>query len=363
MIEIERVYKMHNIDNVIVLIPTYEPDQKFIELVDELISKGISKILVVNDGSSIENNHYFEQVDNYKEVIRINHMVNQGKGRGLKTGFNYILEYEKDVLGCVTVDSDGQHLPKDIVSCALALIENPDEVILGVRDFDDPDVPFRSKFGNKVTRQVLNLLVGIKISDTQTGLRALSVDNMRKFMKINGEKYEYEMNMLIETKEIDIDVTEVPISTVYIAENESSHFNPILDSVKIYKVFFKYIGSSFSSSILDIGMFAISASFLSSVIPNSYILVSTIIARVISMLFNYKINADKVFGGKNQKEGAFYRYLGLAIVQMFASAFLVYQISNSISVNETMIKVFVDIFLFFISFVIQREFVFVKEES
>ena len=348
---------------VIVLIPTYEPDQKFVQLVEELIYKGFSKILVINDGSSVDNNHYFEQVDNHKEVKRINHIVNQGKGRGLKTGFNYILEHEKNVLGCITVDSDGQHLPEDILSCAQALIKNPEDVILGVRDFDNSDVPFRSQFGNKVTRQVLNLLVGIKISDTQTGLRGLSLANMKKFMKVNGEKYEYEMNMLIETKELDVEVTEVSISTVYIDENESSHFNPILDSAKIYKVFIKYIISSFSSSVIDISLFAILATFLVSVIPGTYILISTLVARIISMLFNYKVNAEQVFRGKNQKDGSFYRYLGLAIVQMFASAFLVNSFSSTLQMNETVIKIFVDIFLFFISFLIQREFVFIKEDA
>src|SRR5699024_10060067 len=102
----------------------------------------------VNDGSSEETIHYFNQVKEVPGVIVINHVVNQGKGRALKTGFNYILEHYKNVLGCITVDSDGQHLPKDIEDCAKALSKNTEDVILGVRDFNQSDVPARSQFGN-----------------------------------------------------------------------------------------------------------------------------------------------------------------------------------------------------------------------
>lgn len=357
-----RMYILNNKENIVVLVPTYEPDQKFINLVEELVQRNFTNILVVNDGSSKDKQKYFKQVEKYRNIKIINHAVNQGKGRALKTGFNYILNNFKDVIGCVTVDGDGQHLPNDIESCTQALIENPNHLILGVRDFDNSNVPFRSQFGNKLTRQVLNLLVGIKISDTQTGLRALSLENMTHFMKVTGEKYEYETNMLIETKELDIGVTEIPISTVYIEENESSHFNPILDSAKIYKVFFKYIISSFSSSVVDIVLFAILTSLLNDYIPNYYILVSTFFARVVSVLVNYKINAKQVFGGKNQKEGSFYRYVILAVIQVLASAGLVLVFSRKFLLNETITKIFVDVFLFFISFVIQREFVFIKEK-
>lgn len=350
-------------DKVVVLVPTYEPDQKFIHLIQDLIKRQFTNILVINDGSSDETLHYFDQVKDAQGVTIINHVVNQGKGRALKTGFNYILDYYKNVLGCVTVDSDGQHLPKDIEACAKALSKNPEDLILGVRDFDKTDVPVRSQFGNKVTIQVLNLLVGIKISDTQTGLRGLSLSNMKHFMNVVGEEYQFEMNMLIEAKELGINITEVPISTVYIEENKSSHFNPIVDSAKIYKVFFKYLVSSLSSSVVDIVLFSILVKLLITVVPATYILVSTIIARIVSMLFNYRINANTVFAGENQKGGAFYRYITLAIIQMFASALLVSQISKVSMVNETIIKVFVDIFLFIISFIIQREFVFVKEEA
>lgn len=357
----KKEYLMKN--KMVVLIPAYEPDNKLIHLVDELIELQFRNIIIVNDGSSKKCDQIFEQLGKHESVNVVKHTVNQGKGRALKTGFNTILNQYQDCIGCITVDSDGQHLPVDIEACSVALMKNINKLILGVRNFNDSNIPLRSRFGNKMTKGVVSILGGIHIDDTQTGLRAISTENMRKFMSTIGEKYEYEMNMLMDAKEQNIDFLQIPISTVYINDNESSHFNPITDSLKIYKVFLKYIFSSLSSSVLDITLFAILVYFLNGVFESSYILISTIIARIVSIVFNYKINFSKVFNGENLKKGSFNRYILLAIAQMLISAFLVNTISSSISSNETITKILVDIGLFFISFVIQREFVFTKENT
>lgn len=347
---------------IVILIPAYEPDIKFVDLIVQLIKLNFSNILVINDGSTLKSEVFFNDVKKYENVRIVSHAVNQGKGRALKTGFNTILNDYPHVVGCITVDADGQHLPVDIENMAIELINNQDKLILGVRDFEEGKVPARSKFGNKLTRNVLNVLGGIKIKDTQTGLRALSVENIRLFMKTNGESYEYEMHMILDSKELNIDIAEVPITTVYIEENASSHFNPVLDSAKIYSVFFKYIISSFSSSVVDIVSFSIFIKVFNTITPTLYILISTILARVISVVFNYQLNAKKVFNSKNSKSGSFQRYILLAIAQLLSSAMLVTIISNHFLLSETITKIIVDTVLFFISFVIQREFVFVKEE-
>lgn len=350
-------------DQIVILIPAYKPDSKMISLIEDLTAKKYTKILVVNDGSTTESDSIFKEIEAYENVKIIKHYVNQGKGRALKNGFNFILNEYSNVIGCVTADADGQHTPEDIDKCSRALLDHPEDLVLGVRNFDSADIPFRSEFGNKVTKVVLNLLLGIKVEDTQTGLRALSLENMIKFMRTAGEEYEYEMNMLIDTKEDDIKIREVPIQTVYIDQNETSHFNPILDSIKIYSVFLKYIISSVSSAILDITLFAILINLLNTIFPTNYILISTVLARLVSTIFNYKINSDKVFHKKNLKEGSFYRYIALATVQMFVSAFLVAFFSKSFLWNATLTKIIVDGFLFFISFIIQRELVFVTEDK
>lgn len=350
-------------EKIVILIPAYEPDMKLIHLLDELTQMEFKNVLIVNDGSSIKCDSIFKKASEYENVRIVKHAVNQGKGRALKTGFNTILNANEDFAGCITVDSDGQHLSKDIESCVNGFINNTDKLILGVRDFSDKSIPFRSRFGNKITKSVVSLLGGINVADTQTGLRGVSYEHMKEFMKTEGEKYEFEMNMLMDAKEHGIDFLQIPISTVYINDNETSHFNPIIDSIKIYKVFFKYIISSLSSSVLDIALFAILVYFLDSVFVDSYILISTVFARIVSILFNYRINSEKVFNSENLKKGSFSRYIILAIFQMLASAFLVSGISDSFATNETLTKIIVDVFLFFISFVIQRELVFTKEQN
>lgn len=357
------MYILNNRHNIAVLIPTYEPDSKFVKLIQELTEDNFENILVIDDGSSKESQRYFEQVENNSNVTIIRHDFNRGKGKALKTGFNYIQENLNGIDGCVTVDADGQHLLTDINSCVAKFNDTPNKLVLGVRNFEDASVPFRSKFGNKLTVKVLSLLTGVKVNDTQTGLRVVPVKDMKNLLKIKGDRYEYELRMLIATKDLNIKVAQVPINTVYIADNESSHFNPIKDSLKIYKVFLKYVGSSLFSSIVDIFLFTLFIYILKDRIALNYIVISTIVARVVSVLVNYNINAIHVFKSNNNRTENFYRYISLATFQMLVSATLVYLLSYPTTLHLTIIKIFVDIFLFFVSFVIQKDFVFAKEKK
>jgi len=225
---------MNKINDIIIIIPSYNPDEKLVELTEELIANGFSKLVVVNDGSVKESIPFFEAVSGHEECQVLTHKVNSGKGRALKTAFAHC-QCMKECVGVITVDGDGQHLVKDILACAQVLRKNPENVILGVRDFNKPDVPFRSKFGNTMTRTVFRLLCGIRISDTQTGLRAIPLQRLAEFASWDGERYEYETNMLLMMKKKGIAWEEVKISTVYLDDNARSHFNPLKDSWKIYK--------------------------------------------------------------------------------------------------------------------------------
>ena len=286
-----------------------------------------------------------------------------GKGRALKTAFNYILVHRPESLGAITVDSDGQHTIEDTLACVTALIDHPDSLIMGCRNFSKENIPFRSRFGNIVTKHVLHALCGIRISDTQTGLRGIPRRIIPTFLAINGERFEYEMNMLIETKEKGIPIFEVPIQTIYLEENKSSHFNPLKDSAKIYAVFLKFIFSSLSSFAVDIVLFSILVSTLKTPFPVQYILLSTIGARFVSSLFNYYINKNKVFKDPNSSLSTFCKYCILCVAQLALSAFgvsLCYNLLNK-TISETLIKIAVDTVLFIISFQIQREWVFKRK--
>ena len=130
----------------------------------------------------------------------MHHAVNLGKGRALKTAFDFVLGKFQDSVGCITADSDGQHTPECIMACAEALLTHPDSLIMGCRCFDKENVPARSEFGNKCTRMVMKFLAGVSVSDTQTGLRGIPLSFMRELLTLKGERFEFETNMLMETK-------------------------------------------------------------------------------------------------------------------------------------------------------------------
>lgn len=348
-----------------IIIPSYEPDAKLVNLCKDLIDFGLEDIIVVNDGSGQDYTEIFTTIEDSYKVVVLNHAVNRGKGRALKTALEYIIQERKDedIIGFITADSDGQHTPKDIKLCIDHLHENPDSFILGIRDFDDKKVPLRSKLGNKITRLIFNFVSGLNIKDTQTGLRAIPKNLFRKALDIEGERFEYEMNMLLALDRFD-SIMELPIDTVYESKtNHKSHFKTVSDSIKVYrnllKDFVRYIMSSLSSTVLDFTIFYIMIRLLKSKLPFSYILISTIIARVISGVFNYYLNHKYVFSSDIRKRVTFTKYFLLAVFDMVASGILVTIIYNNIlALPEVFVKVLVDFGMFFVGYYIQKKYIF-----
>jgi len=347
-------------DDIVIIIPAYKPDKEIMMEFVKKVKESFVNIVVVNDGSGEEYEEFFTQIEK-EDIVVLKHHINFGKGRGIKTAFNYVLNNYPNIIGAVTADCDGQHYVEDIIKCAKKLKETPDKLVIGYRNFDESKVPFRSKFGNKMTRTIFNTFVGIKITDTQSGLRAFGKDTMKKFLKTAGERYEYETNMLIDCKEKEIEIAEVPISTVYIRNNSLSHFNPLRDSMRIYKLFLKYIIASLSSFILDILLFMMFVNILPKI--NFYgiteIVAATIIARIISSLYNFGVNSKVVF--KKQNKDSVSKYFILCVIQMFISAFAVSAIFEWLHLDSTLIKIVVDTIIFIANFVIQREWVFKKK--
>lgn len=336
--------------DVYVVIPTLNPN---IDLLNKLIKdlkKVFTNIIIVNDGSKGKYDKYFESLEN-DSIIVLKHYRNYGKGRALKTALNYLLNnYQSGTI--VTADSDGQHQINDIINCVNEAKKNPNSLVLGCRTFGD-NVPFKSKFGNIITSKVFKLFVGLNISDTQTGLRAFSFKVAENFLSTLGERYEYETRVLIDCKEKDITIKEVPIKTIYIDNNSESHFRPFQDSLCIYKLFFKYIISSISSFLIDIFLFTL---FLKAIPFTEKIFIATILARIISSYYNYLINSKLVF--KKMNKASIIKYFILVVIQMCVSGLFVSLLAKSLVINTTLIKVMVDTIIFLVNFIIQREWVF-----
>jgi len=353
-----------------IVIPSYEPDTELLKLCEALCSKGLTDVVIVDDGSGPDYASLFETVETKYQFTVLRHAVNLGKGRGLKTAFNYLLNRGGDLVGCVTADSDGQHTPEDIIRCIEALEKEPDKLILGCRDFDLEHVPTKSKYGNKITRNICKFLCGVNVSDTQTGLRAISRDFMAKLMNCPGERFEFETNMLIETKDY-CGITEIPIETVYESKTDhKSHFHPIRDSIRIYKIFGRIFGkfllASVSSFVIDILLFSLFCGIFQALTDGVwYAAVATVLARVISSVYNYLVNYALVFHSGKKHTTSASRYFLLALVQMCLSAglvtlfvWLITVVLGASGFSETVIKVIVDTVLFLFSYYIQRKYVF-----
>lgn len=349
-------------EQVAVIIPSLEPDQRLTMLLQELRANGFTRIVVVNDGSSADYNAFFDAARHEHGCDILQHAVNLGKGRGLKNAFNHVLLTWPDCIGIVTADSDGQHSVPDIAACAQKLVENPHKLILGCRRFMLEGVPFHNRCGNLITSKVTEILSGLKVSDTQTGLRGVPREFMKTLMNVKGERFNYEMNMLLKARENDIEIAEVPISTIYDAAGQSSHFNLWKDSARIYALFSKFILSSLFAFAVDIIVFTLLLQLLRhSMSPAEYIFAATLGARILSSLTNYAINKNGVFKSKGHFRKTLVKYYLLCIVQLCVSAGLVYGFHNLTGLHETPIKIVVDILLFFVSFQIQREWVFKRK--
>ncbi len=342
----------------VILIPCYNPDEEIMDTFIKELGKKYQNIVFIDDGCSKEHEAYFKKLEKKYPVIK--HYKNYGKGRGIKNGLNYILNNYPDCKSIITADCDGQHSIQDITKVYKETLENQNSLVLGTRNFDDENVPFKSRYGNKITRNVFKIFVGLSISDTQTGLRGMSRNVAEAMLSISGERYEYETNVLIACKTEDIPIVEVPIETIYIEENRTSHFNPIKDSIMIYKLFIKYIIVALSSFFIDILLFSLFLIAYDKIGLTHPIITSTITARILSSIYNYFINAKLVF--KKMNKLSIIKYFLLVFIQMWVSAFAVAGICKVIPVNPVALKIVVDTFIFVFNFIIQREFIFNKKE-
>lgn len=355
------------------IVPSLNPDHEFIGVVDGLIGAGFTRIIAVNDGSGPEYDTFFEQVAEKPGCTVMRHEENKGKGRALKTAFEHYLEDPGDCVGVITLDADGQHSIEDVTACARALEEHPEDLVLGVRDFDLANVPQRSAMGNKITRRIIKRLFKLEISDTQTGLRGISNRFAQYLLRIKGERYEFETLMLLETKRTNIDIFEVPIHTIYIDDNSASHFRTVADSVRIYKLIIRFLAiyyffrllslikfavSSISSAVLDIGLFALLDYLLREMPPETRYLAAVAGARVCSSVFNFFLNKLLVFQSRENTPVAMVKYASLTVVQLFCSYVGIYLLSGLLPLPSVPAKILVDVGLFFASYFIQRKWVF-----
>jgi glycosyltransferase involved in cell wall biosynthesis len=340
--------------SVIVLIPAYNPDEKLLRLIEALVAEGFGNILVVNDGSAPQTLPIFERLSEFPQCTVLTHAVNLGKGRTIKTGLNHIYLAHPAAAGVVTVDADGQHLAPDVAKVVAAFRKRPDAMVIGARRFGK-GTPLRSLVGNILSRYLFRFVIGTKVSDTQSGLRCFPRALLPQLLRLEGERYEYETNMLIATHGSTA-VLDEEITTVYLEGNRASHFDPIFDSMKIYFLLFRFVLSSAFTSVIDFIVFALAYSLTGNILQ------SIVSARFVAGNINFLVNRGIVF---HSHEGVFvtiikyYSLLGL----LGATAYFAIKGLTDAGVGIIAAKLTVETLLFLASFSIQRTFIFARRRE
>ncbi|WP_425407930.1 glycosyltransferase [Hyphococcus sp.] len=247
----------------IILIPAYEPDETLVHFIDDLLREGaqdaaFAEILVIDDGSTTQAARAaFASLKTHNQVKLVAHQQNMGKGAALKTGFREIHKTAPaDVRFVVTADADGQHVARDVFKLARQAIASGAPNI-GYRNFTG-EAPLRSRFGNLVTAAIFRVAIGQQVYDTQSGLRTYRRSDLTRLCAIPANRYEFEFHCLFEmVKNTACGFEQIPIETVYEPGNPTSHFNPFLDSFRIYVVFLRYVSVSAFSGALDFLFFTI----------------------------------------------------------------------------------------------------------
>ena len=334
-----------------VIIPAYRPSAGLVDLVRTLSARPFEAIVVIDDGSGADYRPIFAQVAQFSKVHLLRHAVNLGKGAALKAAFNYALCQFPDLIGVVTADADGQHHPEDIESVAGVLEKHPEALVLGSRTFSG-EVPLRSRIGNVATRGIVHMLLGRRIGDTQTGLRGIPASLLPHLLRIEARGYEFELEMLITAHRLAIPLIEEPIRTIYEAGNASSHFNPVIDSMKIYFVLLRFGTVAFLTAALDNLVYILVYHRLGSVLP------AQILGRLVSVCFNYTAVRRSVFASHEQHKAALPKYLLLVLASGSVSYAGITFLSSRSGVSPVTAKLLVETALFFLNFAVQRLFIF-----
>jgi len=344
--------------NVTVLIPAYRPDASLLELSRRLSAGGYRRIVVVNDGSGPAYDGLFAEVACIGGVTVLRHAVNLGKGAALKTGFNYTLCEFPETAGVVTADADGQHAPEDILRVAERLTAEGEAVVMGVRRFsENANVPLRSRFGNQLTIGAVRLLIGQRLSDTQTGLRGLPLSFLPHLLRLKSSGYEFELDMLIACRQQSYRVVEESIAAIYIDGNKSSHFNPLLDSVRIYFVLLRFGFVSLLTAALDNVVFLLAFPLLGSIGQ------AQIAGRAGAILFNYFAARRAVFLSRDGHGATLPRYLLLVTASGLVSYGLIEFLIAHTALPVFTSKIAAEAALFIANFAVQRDFVFRKRKQ
>lgn len=338
-----------------VLIPAFQPDARLPRLILELHRADPStKIVVVDDGSGQKFSDIFEASATAGAHV-ISYENNRGKGYALREGFTWIRDVAGDSPECVvTADADGQHTLNDIFRVGRTCTDTGKSV-LGVREFVG-HVPARSRIGNTATSALFWLATGWKLKDTQTGLRAFPVALLPELLKVQGDRYEYELRVLLHLAKFRHPVTQIPIETIYEAGNPTSHFRPLQDSARIWAPLLKFAASSGVATVIDYVLVLVLNALTGA------LFFPVVAARMVSASVNFAMNR-RVFeatGVPLRRSALRYAALAVAVV---AGSYTMLAVLTGIGMPLWIAKIIADTTMYLVSYSAQSRYVFAPAQD
>lgn len=194
-----------------IVLPAYNEEKTINEVMGELIDLGFN-LIVVDDGSTdntyLVSRNFLKKHPSHVNLYR--HPINRGLGATLRTGIEAALSHESDII--VTFDADGQHHSQDILPICQPIIQGEADVVIGKRNFKE--MPFRKNFGNVVMNIITLIFYGKDVEDSQSGLRAFN-RKAAGLMELHSRDYGVSSEIIGEVKRKDLNLVEVPITTIY----------------------------------------------------------------------------------------------------------------------------------------------------
>jgi polyprenyl-phospho-N-acetylgalactosaminyl synthase len=191
------------------VIPAFN-EEKYISEVVARVKPLVDELIVVDDGSS----------DRTAELARargakvLKHLLNSGQGASLETGNQYALSRGADII--FHFDADGQFSVEDIPEVLAPLLEGVAEAVLGSRFMGkESNMPaFKKKIIMPIARLVNCLLLGVKLTDPQSGFRAMTAEAWRK-ISIEQKGMAHNSEILYKIVKNKIKLKEVPVKVIY----------------------------------------------------------------------------------------------------------------------------------------------------
>ncbi len=342
---------------VAVLIPAYRPDHALVDLAAELASAGFRHIVIVDDGSGAQYASVFDAAARIDGVRIVGHATALGRGAALKTGINHALYSFPELAGIVTADGAAQYSAADIVRVAQTQLEHRHALVLGAGACDEK-ASFRERFGAEATRRAVWILAGSKLTDARTGLRAMSAGFAASLLKLTAAGDEFELDMLILARQDGFAVIEEPVTASRTRHRGVSHgvssASSLRDSLRMYLVLLRFSSVSLLTALID------NLVFYFAYRRTGHLLAAQATARTASSIFNYLVVRNAVFNAKGAHKTALPKYLTLLVLNASISYTCIRIITALTHLPVLGTKVTVESLLFFASFTLQREWVFLR---